>query len=63
MNSTSLILTNYLDQLKILPDKGNTLQAQWRMAKTSSKNHRDMMLNYEEVKKTLEGTEFEEYLN
>jgi hypothetical protein len=35
----------------------------FEMAKTSSKNHKDMMLNYEEVKKTLEGTEFEEYLN
>jgi hypothetical protein len=29
MNSTSLTLTNYLDQLKILPGKGNTLQAQY----------------------------------
>ena len=48
------------------PKEGLTLeevQKNFGMAKTSSKTHKDMMLNYDEVKKTLEGTEYEDLLN
>ena len=48
------------------PGDGLTMkdvQKNFGMAKTSSKKHEDVMLNYEEVKKTLGGTEFEKYLN
>lgn len=48
------------------PGDGLTMQEvdkNFEMAKTTSKKHKDVMLNYEEVKKTLEGTDFEELLN
>lgn len=39
------------------------IQKAFPMAKTSFKTHKDMMLNYNEVKETLQGTLFEKYLN
>ena len=48
------------------PGDGLTMQdveKNFVMAKTTSKKHKDVMLNYEEVKKTLEGTDFEDLLN
>uniref|UniRef100_A0A7S3Q9B2 Sulfotransferase domain-containing protein n=2 Tax=Chaetoceros debilis TaxID=122233 RepID=A0A7S3Q9B2_9STRA len=39
------------------------VQSHFGMAKTSSKTHKDLMSNYDEVKKTLVGTEFYDLLN
>lgn len=47
------------------PDKFtmDTIREHFGMVKTSSKTHKDAMLNYEDVKETLKGTKFENYLN
>lgn len=39
------------------------VQGHFGMAKTSSKTHKDLMSNYDEVKKTLLGSEFYDLLN
>lgn len=40
----------------------DTVQDNFSMMKTSNKTHKDMMENYDDVKKTLEGTEFQSLL-